>query len=147
MNMFSFCSSFLRRVLLALLVAGVVLPGAGCDNTTSPTPVTSPVTETWAGSFQPNGAASRSFIAAQAGEVRLQLLSTTPVNITFGLGFGTADADGRNCTITDSVLTASSADAPQIVKAVTAGTYCARVHDPGNLVVTNGSFVVSIVRP
>ena len=84
---------------------------------------------------------------AKAGEVKLQLLSTTPVTVTFGLGFGTADADGRNCTITDSVLTGSSADGPQITKVVTAGTYCARIHDPGNLVLTNGSFVITIVRP
>ncbi len=147
MRMSSVRPLFVRRVLVCSLMTVLVAANGACDNTTAPTTITSPVTETYAGSFQPGGAASRSFIAAQAGEVKLQLLSTTPVDIVYGLGFGTADADGRNCRITDTVLTGFSADTPHITKTVTAGTYCVRVHDPGNLVLTNGTFVVSIIRP
>jgi hypothetical protein len=134
-----------RAGVCACLLTSIILV-TGCDNDAAPSTPTSPVTETYSGSFQPRGAVSKSFIAAKAGDVTLTLLSTTPVDAVFGLGLGTADADGRNCTITETVLTPSSATTPQITKTVTAGTYCVRVHDPGNLV-ANGSFVVSIVRP
>jgi hypothetical protein len=134
-----------RAAACALFLASTVLL-TGCGSDAAPSTPTSPVTETYSGAFQPGGATSRSFIAAKNGDVTLLLISTTPVDVIFELGFGTADADGRNCKITETVLTGSNATTPQITKTVATGTYCLRVRDPGNLV-ANGSFVVTIVRP
>lgn len=132
----------------SLIAAFTALAFAACDSPTEPT-TPQPVTETFSGTFQPRGAASKSFVAATAGDVKLTLTSASPSNAVFLLAFGTTDPDGRNCTVVKSIeaaVVAEGAD-PQMTQAVAAGPFCVHVSDPGNLINTNGTFGVTVVRP
>jgi hypothetical protein len=129
------------KVSLALLA--VLTLTSACGSSSTPTSPSTPVTQTFSSNIQPLGAASQSFVAALDGTVTLTL-STVGAGVTMGLGFGKFDAT-TGCKMTSTVETTGGAD-PQITVSVTAGTYCTRIYDVGNLT-TNTTFVITIVRP
>ena len=93
---------------------------------TAPTATaTSPTTVTYVQLLSPGGAASRSFVATQAGTVSLTLQSA---ELPMGLGVGAPLANGAGCRASTSVVT-SQGDAPQVTITVEAGTYCMVVFD------------------
>jgi hypothetical protein len=111
--------------------------------TTSPTSVTSPTTVTWTTLLYAKGAASRTFVASQAGIVTVTLQgAAVPIGIAVGVP---AVASGAGCRASASV-TAASSDTPQLTIGVEAGTYCVLVFDVGGIVDSIG-FSVTLVHP
>lgn len=78
-----------------------------------------------------------SFIIDQRREVHVTLASTmvdiagpaTPVPLKFGLG----TPSGEDCVVTHQAGTVAPALVPQIQVELNAGTYCARLQDPGTM--------------
>ena len=111
--------------------------------TTAPTSVTSPTTVTWTTLLYARGAASRSFVASQAGIVTVTLQSAAvPIGIAVGVP---AAASGSSCRAATSV-TATASDAPQLTIGVEEGTYCVLVFDVGGIV-DPIAFTVNLVHP
>jgi hypothetical protein len=111
--------------------------------TTTPTSVTSPTTVTWTTLLYPRGAASRSFVASQAGSVTVTLQSAAvPIGIAVGVP---AVASGSSCRAATSV-TAASSDVPQLTIGVEQGTYCVLAFDVGGIV-DPIAFTVTLVHP
>jgi hypothetical protein len=111
--------------------------------TTAPTSVTSPTTVTWTTLLYARGAASRSFVASQAGSVTVTLQSAAvPIGIAVGVP---AVASGSSCRASTSV-TAASSDAPLLTIGVEQGTYCVLVFDIGGIV-DPIAFTVNLVHP
>jgi len=133
----------MTRALIIVLAIGA----SGCTTTmTSPTPTAD--TETLLREFSslliPGGSASREFEVTVAGPIAVTLTSTTPPGVTIGLGVGIPRSNG-SCALNAAVETAAGT-AAQISIAADAGTYCAKVYDPGTL----GAplpFTISISRP
>src|SRR4249919_3817801 len=94
---------------VALLACAAVCTACSNGNTppTTPTTPTTPagtVTETLNGVMAPNGTATRTFTARQAGTVTVQLASVDP-SVTAGRGLGIRGATGADCTFTQTVNT------------------------------------------
>lgn len=143
---------------LALLVVVAAVPAAcGDDTPTSPTTDTTTtttttaaasVTESFTGSLPVAGARFYSFDVPTNGAVTLTLESVggvagVPRTVWVGLGVGTPEA--TDCATTTSLST-QSGGGPHISTTLTAGTYCARVYDIGNLAAA-APFTVSIAHP
>jgi hypothetical protein len=105
--------------------------------------VTSPTTVTWTTLLYAKSAASRSFVASQAGSVTITLQSAAvPIGLAVGVP---AVASGGGCRASTSV-TAVSSEVPQLTIGVDAGTYCVLVFDVGGIVDSIG-FSVTLVHP
>ncbi len=102
-------------------------------------------TETFASSVAIQGASSRTFTASQAGTVRLTLQSLGAPATAIGLGIGIPRIDGAGCVLSQSVTTGPGAG-PHLTAAVSPGTYCVRIFDPGTLP-SPATFSVQIVYP
>ena len=133
-----------RYASVCLLLAVVCSVSCGDEAaTTAPTSVTSPTTVTWTTLLYARGAASRSFVASQAGIVTVTLQSAAvPIGIAVGVP---AAASGSSCRAATSV-TAASSDAPQLTIDVEAGTYCVLAFDVG-AIVDPIAFTVTLVHP
>ncbi len=131
------------------LVAAVLTPGCGNDQTTTPTPTTtptrsSPASETFTSNLTVQGSAWR-FVNAIAGGTVTAILTTTDqpqkvVGLGIGLRSGTA-----GCLVTREVI-AAAGSSPRIDATVDAGAYCIKVFDTGTLT-TPMNFTVSITYP
>jgi hypothetical protein len=133
---------FAKTLLGAGMALSLVLLSTACGSTaTSNSSV--PVIQTFTSMIQPRGAASTSFPASKDGTVQLTLNSVGS-SVSVGFGLGTFDA-ATGCKLTTTVETTGGTD-PQIQADVTAGTYCVRIYDIGNLT-ANSTFVITIVRP
>lgn len=133
-----------RCASICVLLAIVCSVSCGDEAaTTAPTSVTSPTTVTWTTLLYANGAASRSFVASQAGSVTVTLQSAAvPIGIAVGVP---AVASGSGCRAAASV-TAASSDAPLLTIGVEAGTYCVLAFDVGGIV-DPIAFTVNLVHP
>ena len=138
--------------LLALFLS--VWLTAGCADsasTTSPTPTTATTsTEIFAGTLDPGGSSFYSFSVTQGGVVTVNLASLTTgssVRTTSAavVGLGIGIPSGTDCAVSTSTET-SAALAAQMTNERTAGTYCVRVHDVGQLEVPL-NFAIRIVHP
>ena len=133
-----------RCASVCVLLANVCSVSCGDEaTTTAPTSVTSPTTVTWTTLLYAKGAASRSFVASQAGSVTVTLQSA-PVPIGIAVGVPAA-ASGSGCRAATSV-TAASSDAPQLTIDVEEGTYCVLAFDVGGIV-DSIAFTVKLVYP
>jgi hypothetical protein len=136
-----------RRVaaLLACTIVALALPLNGCgDNTTPTSPTDTTPTETavdpttsltFTGTLSVNSAAFYSFDVTQYGTVNLTLqnvggVSGVPESVWVGLGIGVPD--GTDCSTTTSTNT-QAGSGPHVSSVLSAGTYCARIYDVGNL--------------
>lgn len=133
-----------RCASICVLLANVCSVSCGDEAaTTAPTSVTSPTTVTWTTLLYAKGAASRSFVASQAGSVTVTLQSAAvPIGIAVGVP---AAASGSGCRAATSV-TAASSEAPLLTIGVEAGTYCVLAFDIGGIV-DPIAFTVNLVHP
>ncbi len=119
----------ITRRLAVITVSAVAVLASSCSDggtpTTSSPVTTSPTTVTYTQLFGPQGTASRSFVASQAGVVSVTL-QTAPVPM--GIGIGAQPASGTGCRPATSVVTPAG-DSPQLATAVDAGSYCVLVFD------------------
>jgi hypothetical protein len=117
--------------VLILLSAIVALAGCGLfPDFTSP----STKTETFSGTLAPSGSVIFTFTVSDKGDVAVTLTSVNPSATTLGLGVGTAS--GTTCTVTTSTSAAVPGSSAQLTVAESAGTYCVKVFDVGNLTAT-----------
>ena len=134
-----------RAARCACLLLAIVCSVSCGDEaaTTTATTVTSPTTVTWTTLLYAKGAASRSFVASQAGVVTVTLQSASvPIGLAVGVP---AVASGATCRASASV-TAAPSDTPQLTIAVGEGTYCVLVYDVGGIADSIG-FSVKLVHP
>ncbi len=127
-----------RLTLVGLLVCAIA--GAGCraENTQPDYTIVSPVTETFQGTLNVQGAAFFSFLVGNPDPVTITLASLTKtsgtaVTTSVKLGFGVPA--GETCAPTASLTTASGLQA-QVLQVASAGTYCVIISDTGALTET-----------
>jgi len=126
---------------LAIALATGLMACGGSDNpsaaTTGPTVVATPQPVLFEGKLDVGGSSFYSFAVSATGNTNVMLASvttsTTPgnsTNVTLGMGLGTPL--GTDCVVTTSVQASPALQSP-LVSNLTAGTYCVRVYDVGNL--------------
>ena len=134
----------LRTFCGTVVLIGALL-AAGCDNDpdTPETPTTpDPVTTTFTGTINVNGARTHTFTVARSGVVTATLTTVTP-DATIQVGFGLGTFNGSNCQITLPKDDAVQGNAVTGV-ANTAGTLCLRIYDVGKMTESLGyTFTVS----
>jgi len=106
----------------------------GSDTPTTPTTPTTPVTvtDTFAGTLTPNGAATYTFTTGLSGQVTATLTTLSP-NSTLIVGLSLGTWNGNAC---QTILSKDSATQLSFVigQASQANTFCVRIYDVGNLV-------------
>ena len=121
---------------LRILAVAMVLGAAGCgsDTPTTPTTPTTPVTvtDTFAGTLSPNGAATYTFTTGLSGQVTATLATLSP-NSTLVVGLSLGTWNGNACQIVLSKDTATQFSFI-IGQASQANTFCVRIYDVGNVV-------------
>jgi hypothetical protein len=134
-------------VLLACFVAAALAAG-GCDNgpDTTPTPPTiDPVTETFSGTINLNGAMTHSFNQSNAGTVTATITGVVPADGSV-LGFQLGTWDTVRCS---AVMSNDLATTGSVLSAFTqsSASLCVRLHDP-NGVLTDRSvqYTVTVVH-
>jgi hypothetical protein len=139
----------LTSPIVALLAFAVIC--AACSNNNNPSTPTTPttpagtVTETLNGIMAPNGTATRTFTARQAGTVTVMLARVDP-SVTVGLGIGIRGATGADCKFTQTVNTQGGTTA-QLTASVDLGTYCAGAYDIGNVGQGGTTVTVTVTHP
>lgn len=130
----------MRRIVIMLMAS----LAAACSSSapTAPDPVAD--VNTFSSLVVPGSAASRQFDVVTGGTVSVRLSTTNPEGVVLGLGVGIPRSNG-SCAVSTAVDTPAGAEA-QLAVTTGAGTYCARVHDPGTLSAPV-SFTVVISRP
>jgi hypothetical protein len=124
---------------------------AACSNDNNPSTPTTPttpagtVTETLNGIMAPNGTATRTFTARQAGTVTVLLARVEP-SVTVGLGIGIRGATGADCKFTQTVNTQGGTTA-QLTASVDLGTYCAGAYDIGNVGQAGATVTITVTHP
>ena len=112
-----------------ITVSAVAVLASSCNDSdivTTPSAIAvSPTTITYTQLVGPQGSASRSFVASQAGVVSVTLQSAA---VPMGIGSGALPASGAGCRATTSVVTAAG-ESPQLAIAVDPGSYCLLVFD------------------
>ena len=126
-----------------------VLAVAGCTTTPSPTTPTTPIStatvEVFGSMLDVGGFAWRQIVNKRIGKVTVRLsVLDVDVEAVVGIGIGTY-ALGK-CEIFESVEAKPDFENPQITRALTAGDYCVRIWDLGNLTRPN-RFVIVIELP
>ena len=137
----------MRRTFCGTVLLVGALLAAGCDNDpdTPDTPTTpAPVTETFSGNINVNGAATHTFSASRGDVVTATLTTVTP-DATVQVGFGLGTWNGSNCQM---VLTKDDALQGNAVTGVTSGpgTLCVRIYDVGKLTQSLG-YTLTVVHP
>ena len=137
----------MRRTLCGIVLLTSALVVGGCDNDPDlPTAPTNPdpVTETFTGSINVNGAATHTFTASIAGAVTATLTSVTPdPAIQVSLALGTWN--GTNCQL---VLTKDDAVQGNALTGLNSGpgTLCARISDVGKMT-ESLTYTITVVHP
>ena len=144
--------------LLACTIVGLAVPLGGCsdgntptsptDNTPSETAVDPTTSVSFSGTLAVNAAAFYSFDVTHYGTVNLTLqnvggVTGVPESVWVGLGIGVPD--GTDCSTTTSLNT-QAGSGPHVSSVLSAGTYCARIYDVGNLAAPT-PFNVLIAHP
>jgi hypothetical protein len=140
---------FRSRKTPALIVAAV-LALAGCGSTTATNPTAaSPATttDTFSGSLVQGGSGINSFTVSATGTVTIELTSVTPL-ATMSLGVGIGTWDGTTCGTSMSANTDARSGATALTGTATAGNYCVRVYDSGNVPADwSVDYTVQVVHP
>ena len=124
----------LRRAAAWTLVAATAGLSIACGDEPGlgVTPVETSRNVSFSSTIQAGGFAWRSFQVERAGKVTVQYVAIAPnADLVMRLSVGTFD--GTNCTVTSTLDTAPQATGPQITVDVTAGDYCVRLADLGNV--------------
>jgi hypothetical protein len=143
------------HVFTALIAALVLCVGCGDDSPTSPTDTSTSsttaaeptISEEFSSTVLVGGSKFYSFTTSTYGTINLTLTSVggnfVPSTVMLGLGIG--QPSGTDCVTTTTVNTAAGSSA-QVTGAYSAGVYCAKVSDIGNLYAP-ASFNVTIAYP
>lgn len=135
--------SVFRPAWLVVLLA--VMPACSDDQPTTPTtPTNPPVTETFSGSINPNGAATHTFTGSTAGNVTATLSAVGPDSATI-VGFLLGVWNGGSCT----TVTASDAASQNTVlygNLSASAVLCVRIYDVGRLT-ENATYEITVVHP
>lgn len=137
----------MRRTFCGTVLLIGALLAAGCDNDpdTPDTPTApDPVTDTFTGSINVNGATTHTFNVTLGGVVTATLTAVTP-DATIQVGFGLGTWNGTSCQL---ILTKDDALQGNAVTGVTsgAGTLCTRIYDVGRMTESLG-YTITIVHP
>lgn len=139
-----------RGLRHALAVAALVSAAACGSNTTPTTPTSSTpanTTDTYTGTIAQLGSATNVFKVAATGTVTISLTSVAPLS-TMALGVGVMTSDGTNCTSTISQNDNSRNGGTALVGTATAGSYCVKVYDSGNIPAGSSvDYTVQVVHP
>jgi hypothetical protein len=133
-------------ILGSVLVAAMAV--SGCDNgpSTAPTPPsTNPITETFTGTINLNGAITHPFSATAAGAVTATITSLDPATGSI-LGFQLGTWDTVRCTavLSNDLATTGSAFT---ASTQSAASLCVRLHDPNGALTANPvSYTVTVVH-
>jgi hypothetical protein len=127
----------MRRAILIVAAAALLLPGCGDDNTpTTPTTPTRNVQD-YSGTLQPSGSQRFVFFVSATGTVDLTLYSVRPAGLQtpalatpLRIGFGLPIGDG--CTLQVAATTAPGLTT-QVTLQTLAGTFCIGVEDESRL--------------
>ena len=143
-------SMWSRWAVRALLVGVVALGAAACDDEVPITPngPSNPVTETFSGSVNQNGAQTHIFATASSGEVRATLKELTPdaaLVIGFSLGNWNPTTSVCQITLANDAATGGSVLSGSMSGGV--GNVCVRVYDVGNIAATPAAYTVEVVHP
>lgn len=115
--------------------------------TTTQTAAAASVTETFTGTVTVGGSRFYAFEVGAFGTVTVTLDrvggGTVPASVWVGVGLGVPE--GTDCSTTTSLNT-QSGTGPHINTTLSAGTYCARVYDIGNLAAP-APFAITIAHP
>jgi hypothetical protein len=140
-----------RSVLPVLFATALLATSAACgdnSNPTIPTPTpTPPVTQTFTGSINTNGAMTFTFDVATSGFVTATLTSIGPDSTTLiGMSIGTYNAGV--CTVGPGLNLYPAAQGASILASVSApGTLCLRVFDAKGTITTETTFSVDVAHP
>lgn len=136
----------LRTLCGTVLLIGALL-ATGCDNDPDlpDTPTApDPVTDTFTGSINVNGAATHTFTVPSAGIVTATLTAVTP-DATVQVGFGLGTWNGSNCQM---VLVKDDGLQGNAVTGLnsSAGTLCVRIYDVGRMTESLG-YTLTVSHP
>jgi hypothetical protein len=123
----------LRRLILApVLVAAMVAAGCSEDPEIPTTPeVPVPLSETFSGTINVNGAFTHPFIAGRAGSIAAQLTALSPdETVTIGLLLGTWNGVACQAVISNDAAKQSTT---VLGTATAPGSLCVRIYDVGGL--------------
>jgi len=144
----------MRRSVLSvwLVTALVFVTSAACgdSNPTVPTPTPAPpVTDTFTGTINTNGAMTFQFTAATGGFVTVTLTSVQPDSTTtIAVGLGTFNTSTNVCTIQPGLTIEKATQGATFVASVSvAGTLCLRVADSGGTLTGPTTFSVDVAHP
>jgi hypothetical protein len=151
-------SFLVRRIWLAVVLAGSVVAVPACNNndstndgsTTSPTPFQT--TETFNGTLQKNGAQSHSFTISASGTVTVtltKLADSVDSNLPApNVGISLGSWDGTACAVQTGIFTDNASQGAQINGSVTgAGVLCTRIYDPNSNLNNPLSYTITVVHP
>lgn len=143
-------SMWSRWAVRALLVGVVALGAAACDDEVPITPnsPSNPVTETFSGSVNMNGAQTHIFATASSGEVRATLKELTPdAALVIGFSMGNWNPTTSICQITLANDAATGGSVLSGAMSGNVGNVCVRVYDVGNIAATPAAYTVEVVHP
>src|SRR5947209_2820543 len=126
----------MKHTLVALLALAMGAAACSGSNSTSSSAITTPatsITETFAGTVQPNfGTDFHNFNVAQTGTLSVTLTAAGPPStIYMGIGIGTPSASTCAVIQADSTIAPAGVTA-QLSGTLAAGAYCVQVYDVGN---------------
>ena len=143
-------SMWSRWAVRVLLVGVVALGAAACDDEvpTAPDNPSNPVTETFSGSVNQNGAQTHTFATASSGEVRATLKELTPdAALVIGFSMGNWNPTTSVCQIALANDAATGGSVLSGAMSSGAGNVCVRVYDVGNIAATPAAYTVEVVHP
>jgi hypothetical protein len=134
-----------RATRAAALACAAALFGACGSSTTPTTPTPTQVTDTLTGTVTQNGANTQTFTANAGGTVTATLTDLQPVDtVTIGFSIGTTIGTICQATLANDAATKGFSFT---ATAATAGTYCVRMYDVGNVTAdTPVNYTVTVVH-
>ena len=125
-----------RRLVLATLLIALSLTLGACSNSISSgtlPSLTTPVTETFTGSFGQGGSISQSFTVAATAPLTVSLTDVQPLT-TMGLGVILGTWDGLTCAATVIAQNPHARlGATALTGTASSGNYCVKIYDSGNV--------------
>jgi hypothetical protein len=135
---------------LCAVVLTLVLASCGDDDLTTPTnpTPTPPVTETFSGTVNQNGATTHNFSTQSSGTVTATLSTLAPDSAAvIGLSLGTWNASTSSCQL---VITNDRATQGSVVSGGVSsfGSLCVRVYDVGSITAAQPfAYEITVVHP
>ena len=132
-------------------LACLMLSAAGCSSTTPTTPCSSDAasttTDSFSGTLGQQGSSTNPFTITTTGAVQIQLTSIAPL-ATMAVGVSVNSWDGTTCGTAIAQNDNARSGATALSGTATAGSYCVKVYDSGNVPDTwSVSYTVQVTHP